>query len=206
VTERIIVDTDWVLDPKVKKASNILMAESRGLMVFREANVTVNGESRIAVELELDVEKEILVDAIRRAGLTILENAEMAKPPRQKSTLNMMLADADSIRCALSAADQTTLNHPKLRYLGQLIREVIIETVANLRQQDPDYIISQRTRMKQHEIDALRMAVSKVIIKHIQMMSREPMDEESECPQREIDALNRYRNSFSDFFRETYRV
>jgi len=72
----VIVDTDWVLDPHVKTASDILMSEGKGLLAFRGVDVKVDGTERFAVEVELNGELEVLLDAVRRAGLTVLENAE----------------------------------------------------------------------------------------------------------------------------------
>lgn len=73
---KVIVDADWVLEPKVKTASDILMAEGKGLIEFRAVDVIVDGAERPAVEVELDGDMADLVDAIRRAGLEVLENTE----------------------------------------------------------------------------------------------------------------------------------
>lgn len=72
---KVIVDTDWVLEPKVKTASDILMAEGKGPVELQAVDVIVDGAERPAVEVELDGDMADLVDAIRRAGLKVLENA-----------------------------------------------------------------------------------------------------------------------------------
>ena len=74
--ERVIVDVDFVLDPKIGHVSDILLGEGKGLLGFSVVDVVVDGTRKSAVELNIIAEKEDLPEAVRRAGLTVLENAE----------------------------------------------------------------------------------------------------------------------------------
>ena len=74
--ESVIVDTNWLLDPRLARASGILMGEGKGLLDMRCVNVSVDGIKRGAVEIDLLNEKSVIIEAVRRVGLTILENAE----------------------------------------------------------------------------------------------------------------------------------
>ena len=73
---KVIIDTDWVLDPGVRKVSVILMNKGEGLLTFRATEVIVAGVKRFAVELNIATEQETLLAAVRRAGLKVLENVE----------------------------------------------------------------------------------------------------------------------------------
>lgn len=74
--ERVIVDADFILDPKIAHVSDILMGEGKGLLGFSGVDVVVDGTESSAIELSIKAEREDLLEAVRRAGLTILENAE----------------------------------------------------------------------------------------------------------------------------------
>ena len=73
---KVIIDTDWVLDPGIRKVSDILMNKGEGLLTFRATEVIVAGVKRFAVELNIATEQETLLAAVRRAGLKVLENVE----------------------------------------------------------------------------------------------------------------------------------
>ena len=73
---KVIIDTDWILDPGIRKASDILMNKGEGLLTFRATEVIVAGVKRFAVELNIATEQETLLAAVRRAGLKVLENVE----------------------------------------------------------------------------------------------------------------------------------
>ena len=83
--QTIIVDLDGILDPRGEKAADLLMEYTTSS--FSEVEVIVNGVRRTAVEVMIyylepeddeimGSEKGDIVDDVRKAGLTVLENFE----------------------------------------------------------------------------------------------------------------------------------
>lgn len=71
--ERVIVDTNWPGDPRLLKASSILFAAGKGLLAWTGVDVVVDGVKKLVFEVNLKADRSIIIDAVRKASLTVLE-------------------------------------------------------------------------------------------------------------------------------------
>jgi hypothetical protein len=123
----------------------------------------------------------------------------------KKPTLRLVIADGDLVRYDLDAFDQTSLNHPKLSSLPTDISNAIRETFARIRGIGPDEIPKDRFDLSIDEIEKLYLAISKVIFEKITEISSEPKNEEG-SPDREMEALRKYRNLIFEWFRKEWGI
>lgn len=121
-----------------------------------------------------------------------------------KHTLNMLFVDADLMTQGLNAYDQTSLNHPELRFLSSEIKEALDQKAAEIFK-DVKSFNRFTAELKTPEIEEFYMAISRVISKKIEEILHEPPDEYG-SPLREMEALLRYRNVIFEWFKKEYGI